>query len=419
VLILIFIYYYNHGIENNVHFQWQQQQQQQAVESLIVKKSNPICKNNTSSITMKSQICYLSATSSNNGSGGRCHSPPETTPRYLIPQQNSNNNNNNKLSSYDLEHNVLFIFIHINKCGGTTIKRQVIERALTQQKWDGASFGTARGFRRLGKPWTNNSTTNKRKNTRFWGGPNWFPLPPNQDKMPEFFKCGIGVHNNINNNDPFLPTTTTPNHSTSSSSTCPLRFVWGSESIGLCEHFPQIPCLYFTILRDPIQRAISFYNYFCINGEEHRKMWEPEWIQQGICPLTLPEFVAKSGTTFLERLNRKPKDRSSCGVNISSQNLLHPCFRYLLLDHFQHGIEQLSKTFGLSLQPYFIKLLQNYDSNKENQEQYSPRTLDQINNEQIMNELKLLLKYDIDLYQIALENYNQQWEKELVPCPLP
>ena len=58
------------------------------------------------------------------------------------------------------------------------------------------------------------------------------------------------------------------------------RVVWGSMSLGLCEHFPHLPCVHMVILRDPIERAISQYNYVCVLGKEGAKIWKKDWVAQ-------------------------------------------------------------------------------------------------------------------------------------------
>ena len=51
------------------------------------------------------------------------------------------------------------------------------------------------------------------------------------------------------------------------------RYIAGAHGLGHCELTAR-PCMYFTVLRDPIERLVSEYDYFCVKGREQRKEWK-------------------------------------------------------------------------------------------------------------------------------------------------
>jgi hypothetical protein len=47
----------------------------------------------------------------------------------------------------------------------------------------------------------------------------------------------------------------------------------GALSIGACDHI-DAPCMYLTVLRDPLERYISHYTYLCLEGSEAMTGWK-------------------------------------------------------------------------------------------------------------------------------------------------
>ena len=112
----------------------------------------------------------------------------------------------------------------------------------------------------------------------------------------------------------------------------PHKVVWGSMGMGLCDNFPGKPCRYFTLLRNPFDRAISEFVYFCVLGSENRKKWTSLMKTRGRCDLTMSEYFEKgfnSPTMLTEHLTMGCDKK--CGVDAAIQNLRHGCMRYALL----------------------------------------------------------------------------------------
>jgi hypothetical protein len=79
------------------------------------------------------------------------------------------------------------------------------------------------------------------------------------------------------------------------------RRAWikGLFAMGTCD-LVDAPCMYVTVLRDPVDRLLSHYKYICLQGAENREGWLPEWRKQGSCPMDPYEFwVAGVGASKL------------------------------------------------------------------------------------------------------------------------
>eukprot|EP00512_Aurantiochytrium_limacinum_P012138 CAMPEP_0171578408 /NCGR_PEP_ID=MMETSP0961-20121227/7825_1 /TAXON_ID=87120 /ORGANISM="Aurantiochytrium limacinum, Strain ATCCMYA-1381" /LENGTH=431 /DNA_ID=CAMNT_0012134689 /DNA_START=108 /DNA_END=1403 /DNA_ORIENTATION=+ len=325
---------------------------------------------------------------------------------------------------------LMISFIHINKAGGSTIKKDVIFPSLAEHKWDGAGLGTFRGWQSLGNPWNSrrtlsymnsiNATAGDEKgmtieeqglggrrslvsghDTSGFGGNEFFG---DGGSEPLYIRCGKLQPNPKNSFE-----------AENRESGCPLRAIWGSMTMGLCDHFPGRPCSYLVILRDPLERAISNYNYVCIQGAEGRKKWRPDWRKQGFCPLDIREFfeVGLGEPNFLLwRLTRGCD--TGCGAQAAIKNLAHPCTRFLLLEELQDGLLHLEQELGSAYGTALRTVRETHAT--ANAAKYGARIETQLANETLMEYLRERLKDDIIIYEAAKKLYKEQWNQPLQSC---
>ena len=113
--------------------------------------------------------------------------------------------------------------------------------------------------------------------------------------------------------------------------------------MGLCERV-NAPCVYLTVLRDPVKQFISHYKYSCLAGAEHRRLWNDEMKAKGACDLGILEWYDYlGGDNWLHLLAPGKSDNKDAQVSAAIKNLDAPCFRYLLLDELNDGVEKLKK----------------------------------------------------------------------------
>jgi hypothetical protein len=199
---------------------------------------------------------------------------------------------------------------------------------------------------------------------------------------------------------------------------CPLRFVWGNAAMGLCDHFPNQPCVYFIALRDPLSRALSDYNYFCLDGAEGKKKWTEEMIAKGECTMSPLQWFSAMRTSpyFLqERLTRSCD--ASCGLKVALNNLFHPCVRYILVENFVDGLMRLRDAFAPAFSDAIDRFLamprkvnkrgHGLSRFKIKVKQYSNATL---------AKLREFLHEDYVIYNEAVKRYDEQWTRPIVSC---
>ena len=319
-------------------------------------------------------------------------------PTYLVPQAEPATP---ALSEEQLVHDVLFVFIHVNKAAGTFIKSNIIFSFLRGNKQaSGAALGTFGGW-----GWVPGSNSSSPSTDIV----QWAEGDLKKETEPSYFRCGRAMALPRHSK----PLTIPPLNRTP----CKMRFVWGALSLGLCDIFPGQPCVYFLVLRNPIERAFSDYNYFCVQGAENRKKWKPGWQR---CPYDIVQYFDANVTSrslLTERLTRGCD--GSCGVEAALANLENPCVRYLLLDRVADGLDRLGDAFGPALRGSFRTLAANIRSashSHSNASPYAPRTVHQRRNPQIVAALKERIQPDLDLYNAAVARYEAQWTRSLVSC---
>eukprot|EP00515_Schizochytrium_aggregatum_P011549 CAMPEP_0202083344 /NCGR_PEP_ID=MMETSP0964-20121228/23348_1 /ASSEMBLY_ACC=CAM_ASM_000500 /TAXON_ID=4773 /ORGANISM="Schizochytrium aggregatum, Strain ATCC28209" /LENGTH=351 /DNA_ID=CAMNT_0048651045 /DNA_START=24 /DNA_END=1079 /DNA_ORIENTATION=- len=333
------------------------------------------------------------------------------------------------LLASQLEEQAAIAFLHVNKAGGQTVKHVLFE-AVRTARWDGAGLGTIKGWAKI------DSVFRRPPRSRASGDPRALHgvgsadaaggepalllqgrarrldrLGQGQAGDPLFFDCGVGAKLLRHTPNGTLP--------------CALRAVWGSMSMGLCDLLAPRPCFYLLNIRDPVQRAISEYNYFCVQGAEGRRKWRPEWRATGRCPLNIVEYFEAglaAPSILVERITRGCD--SACGVAAAKSNLDHPCMRFLMLEHLADDAARLSKLLGKgALRKAFDNFVRDATSgtsqHRRNQTPWSRRVRLQVSNVTLMVKLKELMADDILVYEHALSRREAKWGQPLEACPAP
>ncbi|KAH9251914.1 hypothetical protein BASA81_010118 [Batrachochytrium salamandrivorans] len=270
---------------------------------------------------LHSDACFRDQTLEVVGDCG-CNTQSENT--YVLPT----NAKPELLNHTSLLANTVFVFLHVNKAAGSTMKN-ILADVLYRNQWDGAAYGSQTGWDFLPPNLLLVS------NASFSTPQLAHSLTKNTDFM--YSQCGQRFVSLQQANE-FV---WTKGFQLSQAQQCPLRMVWGNRAMGLCDLFPGKPCTYLTILRNPVTRALSDYQYFCLQGAENRHKWTPDMIQRGKCELSPSEWFLTMKTSpyfLIERLTRGCD--SKCGVDTAIANLLNPCVRYLLVEKFDDGLRQ-------------------------------------------------------------------------------
>ena len=229
------------------------------------------------------------------------------------------------------------------------------------------------------------------------------------------------------------------------------RFIAGAYGMGHCE-LTERPCLYFTVLRDPFQRMVSEYDYFCVKGNEQRKEWNAEWKAQGACGASLVDWASRSyqrprpdagqrtwaGDGSNSSLPNHPNfllDRLGgsdgvCALEDAKHNLAHPCLRYLLLPPSGKGRPAaLNSTLEEQLTRLATELGGNANFTLRHAIEYeghmtwrnvgtgkSARTKQQLETPGVRERLREILALDLELWDWAVEHNAEQWSVPLQFC---
>lgn len=107
---------------------------------------------------------------------------------YKINQSNSQEKK--YITPYELENNTVMVFIHLNKAGGTTIKKQVLERYLIDYHADGAGLGIVRNWRHVTPSlFKTESASPSSISQQPWRAHN--VSKRNNPEQYDFFQCGL------------------------------------------------------------------------------------------------------------------------------------------------------------------------------------------------------------------------------------
>lgn len=310
------------------------------------------------------------------------------------------------LSQRKLEKETVFVFIHINKAGGTTIKRDLLQRVSMRYGWDGAAFGSFRTWKLLSKFKKQNLIGNREIE---------YIAKESDLEESRYLSCGKAVKDSKALD--YL-----------NKAHCPFRLACGALGLGLCDIFKAKSCMYLTVLRNPLDRLISSYNYVCVQGAENQKKWPKAWKREDYCPLNITEFfgieVDRSKAVFIanpnlmvERLSKGCTFTNDCAdkaVKIAKENLDNKCVRYLILEKFEDGLKKLKRNFGSVFDLEINELLKTKDH--RNESPHHKRVKQQLETPGVIEALKKVLKPDIELYEYALAKYESNWEQPIKSC---
>jgi hypothetical protein len=364
-------------------------------------------------IDLSDEPCYSNSNMNIDSCG--CGTDNERT--YVIPQFKEPW----ILSNNTLAKSTMFVFIHANKAAGETIKA-ISYNGLSHHSWDGAGYGTRTGWQYLEQTfWPVISNRFGRIRGASKESLRELAVPMNSKELLNsnrggimYSQCGERFSSFEDVNDFVLD----QGYSLSSARECPLRFIWGNSGMGLCDHFPGRPCVYFISLRDPLSRALSDYYYFCVDGAEGRKKWTREMIEKGECnvgPLQWFQSMRTSPYFFVERLTRGCD--AGCGAQAALANLFHPCVRYILVEKFADGLHQLRRHFY----PAFSQAIEDYlhhpmKINRRGHGQMRSKLKTREISNSTLETLRQWMADDYVVYNEAVRRYEEQWSKPLASC---
>lgn len=193
--------------------------------------------------------------------------------------------------------------------------------------------------------------------------------------------------------------------------------VVGGSAMGACESSRQ-PCFYFTLMRHPLDRAVSDYNYYGLRGAEGRTKWMKTWKK---CEWSLLEWFTNydpqhnygaAPNLLVHRIAYGAwfKDRETL-LDTAKRNLLNGCVRFLLLDRLSNGLDRLAQDFhwlprlDADLKP--AKQNTKYHKQGQSRSDLPP---------DVESKLSDIMRLDIELYNFAVDHYERQWGRSLHTC---
>jgi hypothetical protein len=316
------------------------------------------------------------------------------------------------LSDAQVRDSLVVAFVHVNKAGGQTIKHSLFDAA-QHGHWAVAPLGTFQSFGTLwGVLEGVGAGTGRARAPALASAPTPAPAldPSSKTTLPPAFRALAprgAVRLRLRLRLRLL--------GSRNASAPPLRVVYGALSMGLCELFAPRPCVYIVNVREPVSRAISDYNYFCVRGAENQRKWLPEWKRRGRCQVGLVEYLeSRMGTeSLVERVTRGCD--SGCGVAAAKANLDHPCVRTVVLEHMAEDLGRLSRLLSEGALAASLKALV-HDGTHANATPLSSRAERESRDPNVLARVRQLLKDDIQVYDHALASRDAKWAQSLTSC---
>jgi hypothetical protein len=308
-------------------------------------------------------------------------------------------------SVYEDNRAFMYAFVHLHKCGGTFIDARLRELAAPLRSALGGAPALA--------------TRGDELQTRFSNYPLMDLLTPEtrhyaawrfRNREPKAFYSGDSLKRRYLNGE--------------------RAFVKSSEAMGFCDNV-DAPCVYLTVLREPVARFMSYYSYICLLGAEGHEHWPEEWVRDGRCslnPLDFYEQIAKGGFSMIDLLapGGDTSGKTRCRVEAAKRNLESKCMRFALLERINHGMKMMRETMpdlaAIGLPPVgYDPLLAPTDRGQNGSgDRLSPAAKQRLDNykkdENMMGKLRELLKDDVEVYEFAVSRYDKQWTEPLHTC---
>ena len=308
-------------------------------------------------------------------------------------------------SVYEDNRAFMYAFVHLHKCGGTFMDARLRElAALHREALGGNAALGARG---------------DDLQTRFSDYPLMdLPTPETRhyaawrfrNREPKAFYSGDSLKRRYLNGE--------------------RAFIKSSEAMGFCDNV-DAPCVYLTVLREPVARFMSYYSYICLLGAEGHEHWPKEWVRDGRCslnPLDFYEQIVNGGFSMIDLLapGGDTTGKTRCRVEAAKRNLESKCMRFALLERINHGMKMMRETMpdlaAIGLPPLgYDPLLTPADRGQNGSEhRLSPAAKQRLDNykkdENMMGKLRELLKDDVEVYEFAKSRYDKQWTEPLHTC---
>ena len=201
--------------------------------------------------------------------------------------------------------------------------------------------------------------------------------------------------------------------------------------MGFCDAV-RFPCGYVTVLRDPMERLFSHHAYSCAAGAENRAGWTPEMRAAGACDLDPAAYFEKVGgvDVSVQLLAPRANPRERCALEQAKANLVKPCVFFLLQERLRDGIAPACA----AAVPEFAGLGRNPPASfvhapamgadvemLSGKNQVAPGSLSEAQrrtsrggggDEGVVKRLKTLAAREIELYEFATREYENQWNRD-------
>jgi len=195
-------------------------------------------------------------------------------------------------------------------------------------------------------------------------------------------------------------------------------FAKGSYGMGLCE-LVDAPCLYLTVLRDPLERFLSHYKYSCLAGAEDRKIWNADMKRVGECRMTLIEWYDYlGGDDWIHLLAPGLGSQQDNQLSVAIKNLKSRCFVYILNEEFEDGLRRLKKYLPdfASLDETALSESTNMNATPDLDAKAEAFYMTMVNDGEQMKTIRARLRYQTALYNTAKKLYPSKWQTPFRAC---